>query len=194
VPKLRLTFEKRGAAAFIGHLDLQRVFQRAIRRGGVPAAYSEGFHPHPKLSFALPLPLGMEGLAEYADIETTEPAEGIARALSRALPSGITVTGAEEFEGKGSAARVIRAVYRAELPSGAEVNVSPPFIVIKKGAAFDAAADVFALEASGRTIRAEISAGGERSLRPDALVAAITGESAFPPNSIIYVRERLILK
>ncbi|MCL2456261.1 MAG: TIGR03936 family radical SAM-associated protein, partial [Defluviitaleaceae bacterium] len=66
--KIRLKFSKTKTLRFIGHLDFLRVFQQTIRRAGLPAAFSQGFNPHLMISFALPLPLGMESLNDYADI------------------------------------------------------------------------------------------------------------------------------
>ena len=72
VLKVRIKFSKTGPLKFIGHLDVMRYFQKLFRRAQIPVKYSEGFSPHQLLSFSHPLPLGMESLGEYADIELTE--------------------------------------------------------------------------------------------------------------------------
>jgi len=64
-----MAYTKRNEARYIAHLDLTRVFDRALRRAGVEVAYSEGFNPHPKISFGPPLPVGVEGQREYVDID-----------------------------------------------------------------------------------------------------------------------------
>ncbi|MCL1878802.1 MAG: TIGR03936 family radical SAM-associated protein [Defluviitaleaceae bacterium] len=91
--KIRLRFSKSSTLAFIGHLDFLRVFQQTIRRAALPAAFSEGFNPHLKLSFALPLPLGMESTHDYADLTLTDdlPCFEIIERLNRAAPSGLVV-------------------------------------------------------------------------------------------------------
>ena len=70
--KVRIKFSKTGALVYIGHLDVMRYFQKLFRRANIPVAYSEGFSPHQILSFTPPLPLGMESLGEYADVELTD--------------------------------------------------------------------------------------------------------------------------
>lgn len=70
--KVRIRFSKTGALVYIGHLDVMRYFQKLFRRAQIPVAYSEGFSPHQILSFTPPLPLGMESVGEYADVELTE--------------------------------------------------------------------------------------------------------------------------
>lgn len=71
--KIRVKFSKGGALVFIGHLDIMRCFQKLIRRAQIPIAYSQGMSPHQIMSFALPLGLGISSVAEYMDIEITEP-------------------------------------------------------------------------------------------------------------------------
>ena len=67
--KVRIKFSKCGALKFIGHLDVMRYFQKLMRRADIPIAYSEGFSPHQIMSFAMPLGIGDESIAEYVDIE-----------------------------------------------------------------------------------------------------------------------------
>ena len=71
--KLRIQFSKYGPLRFIGHLDVMRFFQKAIRRAGIDIAYSSGFSPHQIMSFASPLGLGVESRGEYLDIQVNEP-------------------------------------------------------------------------------------------------------------------------
>ena len=75
----RIAFEKRGRVRYISHLDLNRCMLRAVRRSGLPAWYTEGFHPHMYLMFPLALSLGTESICEVMDIRLTEevPAEEI---------------------------------------------------------------------------------------------------------------------
>ncbi len=87
----RIVFEKTGRARFISHLDLNRCMVRAIRRSGLPAWYTEGFHPHMYLMFPLALSLGTESLCEVMDIRLTEersPSEILSR-LNAVLPEGL---------------------------------------------------------------------------------------------------------
>lgn len=67
--KLRIKFSKIGPLKFIGHLDIMRYFQKAVKRADIDIKYTEGFSPHQIMSFAFPMGIGLEGLAEYFDIE-----------------------------------------------------------------------------------------------------------------------------
>lgn len=91
--KLRVKFSKHGALKFIGHLDVMRYFQKAIRRAGVDIAYSTGFSPHQIMSFAAPLGVGLESNGEYMDIEVDSltSAQEFADALNRQMVEGIKV-------------------------------------------------------------------------------------------------------
>jgi uncharacterized protein (DUF2344 family) len=66
--RLRIVFSKTGALRYTGHLDLQKIWERTARRAGLPLAYSQGFHPQPKIQLAAALPLGFSGRAELVDI------------------------------------------------------------------------------------------------------------------------------
>ena len=71
--KVRVKFAKEGVMKFIGHLDIMRYFQKAVKRAGLDASFSEGFSPHMVMSFASPLGVGIESEGEYMDIEIREP-------------------------------------------------------------------------------------------------------------------------
>ncbi len=80
--KVRIKFTKKGSMRFIGHLDTQRYFQRLNRRAGLNVAYSEGFSPHQKMSFAMPLSVGCESEGEYFDLELKDDAETTGNGIS----------------------------------------------------------------------------------------------------------------
>src|SRR5512136_903583 len=71
--RLRITFSKSGALRYTGHLDLQTTWERIVRRAGLPLAYTQGFHPGPRIQIASALPLGFIGHAEIVDIWLREP-------------------------------------------------------------------------------------------------------------------------
>ncbi len=93
VQRLRVHYAKRGRLRFTSHRDFQRAFERALRRAGVPMAYSAGFSPHPKISYAGAAPTGVASEAEYLEIAVTEPVdpERLRLALDAALPSGLDI-------------------------------------------------------------------------------------------------------
>jgi len=96
----RLCFCKEGALRYISHLDLQRTFGRALRRTDIPVAYSRGFNPQPRLRFALPLALGVEGKNEYLDLDLSAPLQEniIKETLNAQLPAGLRVKNVSAVE------------------------------------------------------------------------------------------------
>lgn len=92
--KLRLIFTKEGRAVYISHLDLLRTFQRVFLRQGLVLRHSQGFHPHPMISFALPLPVGQSSDCEILDFEVNEDMDGagLPEALNRFMPEGVRAT------------------------------------------------------------------------------------------------------
>ncbi len=90
--KVRIQFEKRGAIRFTSHKDVMRIFERAFAAAGVPVSFSEGFHPHVRMSFGPPLKTGWEGLEEYMDLQLETPMDGMAAAINTKLPDGMRVT------------------------------------------------------------------------------------------------------
>jgi radical SAM-linked protein len=91
--KLRVKFSKHGVLRFIGHLDVMRYFQKAIRRAEIDIAYSTGFSPHQIMSFAAPLGVGLESNGEYMDIEvhSLTSAKEFVDALNAQMADGIKV-------------------------------------------------------------------------------------------------------
>ncbi|MDH3943690.1 MAG: TIGR03936 family radical SAM-associated protein [Anaerolineae bacterium] len=98
--RIRLTFSKTEAMRFTGHLDLQRTLERTIRRANLPLAYSEGYHPHPKLALAAALPLGFTSNGEVADMWLKEEIalKDVEAALKNASPPGVVFDNVEQIE------------------------------------------------------------------------------------------------
>lgn len=93
VQKLRIRYAKRGRMRFTSTRDFQRALERAVRRSGLPVAFSAGFHPHPKISYANAAPTGAASEAEYVELSLTrrvDPA-GVAPLLDASLPEGLDV-------------------------------------------------------------------------------------------------------
>ena len=91
--KIRIRFEKHGVMKFVGHLDMMRYFQKAMRRAGIDIRYSEGFSPHQIMSFAAPIGVGITSNGEYLDIEvnSSRSSEESMRALNDTMVEGIRV-------------------------------------------------------------------------------------------------------
>lgn len=91
--KVRIKFAKRGVMRYVGHLDMMRYFQKAMRRAQIPIKYSEGFNPHQLMSFASPLGVGLTSEGEYMDIELKEyisPEEAV-NALNQTMTEGMEI-------------------------------------------------------------------------------------------------------
>ena len=103
--RIRLTFSKTEAMRYTGHLDLHRTWERTFRRACLPLAYSQGFHPQPRLNLACALPLGFTSQCEVLDawLETDLPLAEIATSLNPALPPGLLIQDIAEVDGRGPA-------------------------------------------------------------------------------------------
>jgi radical SAM-linked protein len=98
--RVRITYAKQGMLRYTGHLDLQRVWERILRRSGLPVLYSQGFNPLPRLQLAGALPLGIESACEVMDFWLGEHLElmAVARALKAALPPGMDISDVREVD------------------------------------------------------------------------------------------------
>ena len=117
--RARITFTKQGALRYIGHLDLHRLWERAMRRADLPLSYSQGFHPQPKISLAAALPLGFSSIGEVLDVRFNEeiPTEEISSRLKDNLPPDIQVTNIESVDEREPAlqTQVLSAIYEVHL-------------------------------------------------------------------------------
>jgi radical SAM-linked protein len=118
VQKLRLRYAKRGRLRFTSHRDVARTFERALRRAGVPMAYSQGFSPHPKVSWAGAVPTGVSSVAEYVELQLVEQLDPtvLRDELNAALPDGIDVLDAAEAAPGALADRLGVSRWRIDLP------------------------------------------------------------------------------
>lgn len=109
---IRTKFKRGDEVKYISHLDLMKVFERAIRRSRLPIAYSQGFNPHPGMVFGLPLGVGVTSEAEYADFEITDdnmaPSEFMTR-LNEQLPKGLEILAAKPRASKQNIMATISA-------------------------------------------------------------------------------------
>ncbi len=94
--KVLLQFSKRGEMRFVSNLDLQRVFEQALRRASIPLRFSEGYHPRPRMSLGPALPLGIESECERFTIRLEQPLarDELVERLNTNLPEGLEVRGA----------------------------------------------------------------------------------------------------
>jgi radical SAM-linked protein len=116
--KVRIRFRKSGDLRLVSHHDLMRCFERMLRRASLPYHVTQGFHPKPRLVFALALPLGVIGCAEVLELELDEslPLEEIEARLVGQAPPGITILSVARIDTKVTA-HVRRMCYRVPLPA-----------------------------------------------------------------------------
>lgn len=115
--KARIRFRKLGDLRFFSHHDLARMFERMLRRAGLPFRLSEGFHPMPRMAFASALGLGIASWDEVVEIEFTEPIapEEIHRRLAEQCRPGLEIVSVRLVDPKQTA-RPVRAIYRLAVP------------------------------------------------------------------------------
>lgn len=189
--KRRLKFSKMGMAKYISHLDLLRCFTRSIMRSGLPVEYSQGFNPHQKMTFALPLPVGVTSECEYVDISFTDDRlenEMIVRKLNLNLPPDIRIISAGDLKHK--AAEIVCAEYIVTLKSDGDINSdwvksffgeSEVIVMKKTKKKIDKPINVMEYIRSWEitdkgenslTLRLVLDAGGERNIKPDMVIGA----------------------
>jgi len=169
VQRIRIRYAKRGPLRFTSHRDFARAFERALRRAAVPIAFSQGFTPHPKISYASAAPTGVGSEAEYLEIglQAEVDPEQLLVALDAALSPGLDVLEAVPA-GEGSLAdRIDASRWRVELPS-----VDP--------AVAEAAVQSFL--AAGEVLVERMTKQGRRSFDARAAVThiAVTEQSDLP--------------
>jgi radical SAM-linked protein len=175
VQRIRIRYAKRGPLRFTSHRDFARAFERAVRRAGIPVAFSQGFTPHPKISYASAAPTGVASEAEYLEIglqAAVDPAT-VRSALDAALSPGLDVLDAVEADGASLADRIDASRWRVELP-----EVAPAAL----------AAAVEAFRAADEVLVERLTKQGRRTFDTRSAVTSIqvvTGESA--PSEVVGV-------
>lgn len=127
VQRLRVRYAKRGRMRFSSHRDFQRALERAIRRAGIPVAFSAGFSPHPRISYANSAPTGAASEAEYVEIAVSQVCdpEKVRLALDEALSPGLDIEEVLEARSSDFAERLEASVWRIELPDLTDEHVTP---------------------------------------------------------------------
>ncbi|MBQ1108218.1 TIGR03936 family radical SAM-associated protein [Streptomyces anulatus] len=125
--RIRLRYTKRGRLRFTSHRDFQRAFERALRRSEVPMAYSAGFTPHPKVSYANAAPTGTGSEAEFLEIALTEARdpEVLRGLLDASMPDGLDIIDAVEARTSGLAERLTASVWEMRLDGVDPEDVRP---------------------------------------------------------------------
>lgn len=204
--KVRVKFSKYGAVKFIGHLDVMRYFQKALRRAGIDVAYTEGMSPHMIMSFAQPLGVGLTSEGEYMDIELKTPissAEAIER-LNCVSAEGITVTEWKQIpEDKHSKAMTLVAAadyelrfrrgyapkldWQSNLSHFYAMKSIPVTKKTKKGEKeLDIRPLIYQLSVNGGVVSMQLSAGSEANLKPELVMDAYLATLDITPEPFAY--------
>ena len=185
--RYRVVFAKNGDMRFIGHLDLQQLLERALRRSGLPLRYSQGFSPKVRLNLASALPLGFTSSAEMMDFWLEQPMEPslIQQQLNSALPTGIRILSVTEVSNDFPSlqASLKAAEYKVSFKAGVDVSAvcanleellnEPNLIVTRRNKQFDLKPLVEALDREGDALYLRLSNRPEASARPDELLAML---------------------
>lgn len=208
--KLRVKFKKYGPIRFIGHLDVMRFFQKAIRRAQIDIAYSSGFSPHQIMSFAAPLGVGLESNGEYMDIEANSilSCEDVKSRLNAASVPGIEVTSVKILPEKaGNAmASVAAASYTVRFREGREpeCNISEALPVFlskeqilmtketKKGSReVDLKPGIYELTWQNDSFSMLVDASSAGNIKPSQIIEALLSDNGetLQENALLITRE-----
>jgi len=202
---VRVLFQKTGRAVYLSHLDLTRAMGRALARSGLPVWYTEGFHPHLYMTFALPLSLGTVGLCETMDYRLLEddfPLDEATRRLDEALPEGLHAVCTREpvmqpkqivwadyrldlrcdFAAAAAAFAALSAL--SELPAEKRTKKGPRTVDIRP--LFEVL-EVAPAE-NGARVLLRCRAGVETNLNPNLLLDALADRFGFVPVSATIAR------
>ena len=185
---VRLCFYKRGSLAYIAHLDLVRTLTKSISRAGIPVRYSEGFNPHPRLSFATAMSIGLESDVEFLDIRLTKTVDPtlMMQAFNESLTAELQATDAYLPEAKFTdiaySSYEIRIVTEGASPLLAEqcekALTNGPVVVFKRSKGGDKDTDIsggirsasVAYEDGALLLRAVLKADNAGFINPEYLV------------------------
>lgn len=203
---VRFKYTRGERVKYISHLDLMKVFERALRRSGIAIAYSKGFNPHPQMVFGLPLSVGVTSQAEYADFqlaEGIEPDEFVHK-LNMQLPEGIMIVDAGENDTQTNImSSIVSACYDLLVANSRNISVSDaeeiiegfmkrPEIIVKKKRKkdyidIDIRHMIYSLKIAPekssqkvKLIEAVLKAGGKANLKPELLLMALEEVGDMP--------------
>lgn len=212
--KIRIKFRKYGPVRFIGHLDVMRFFQKAIRRAELDVAYTSGYSPHQIMTFASPLGVGLESNGEYMDIElnSLSSCQDVVERLNAASVYGIEIVGARVLpDNAGNAmASVAAASYTVRFREGREpvfdiLCALPAFlskerIVITKSTRkgsreLDLRPGIYELSWNGNAFSMLLNASSAGNIKPVQILEAFLAENGdtLQENALLVTREDMYL-
>jgi radical SAM-linked protein len=176
VQRLRVRFAKRGRLRFTSHRDFQRAFERALRRAEIPIAYSQGYSPHPRVSYAGAAPTGVASEAEYLEIALTSWCDSsvVLARLDDALPPGLDIVEVVEAAAGSLADRLTASKWEMRVPESSPGELS-------------AAVKVFLEAESVEVVRPTKTGVKVVDSRSAVVRLAVIGEYEHPPYAILRV-------
>jgi radical SAM-linked protein len=206
VRNIRIFFSKKGRARFISHLDMTRLFQRAVRRTGITMWYTEGFHPHLYMTFALPLSLGTESECECVDMKLVDDIslEAVRDRLNATLPEGIEVYRVSEPSMKTN--RIESSEYLVTVPeSQFDKFAFEDFIkkdeinAIKKGKAGEKLVNIkpwiygYSISQLGENVQIylRLASGNTNTLNPNLLLSVFSEQSGADLCDAAIIRKKI---
>ncbi len=209
---VRIWFKKSGLAVYISHLDMNRCMTRAVRRAEIPLWYTEGFNPHPYMTFLMPLPLGQAGLREPLDIriENDMPVEDIRNRLNSVMPEGVEIVAVEEPKNKPN--EIAAAEYDIEagfLSEGEAEGFAAGATAVIDGGVLNAEkrskrgiktvnlcemVRSFECVSDGTSVKIKtvLAAGNSVNLNAELLMNSLFAEFAAEPESFSVIRTKLL--
>ncbi len=208
---ITLKYQKKGAMAFISHIDLLRHIVRIVRRTGVKVKFSEGFNPHMQINLGVPLPLGINSASEYVTINTEAQADEFLEKYNNAAPEGLKALAAYPVDKNPNlAGRVVAADYSVRHQGAAQFKAEIENIINTRGFTIpyptkknpngekDISSLLYGLKVYDDSIIFCIAAGND-TLRADRLAEALAERYGFEVDLPEiwrynqYVREKVLL-
>ncbi|MGN6543413.1 MAG: TIGR03936 family radical SAM-associated protein [Aureliella sp.] len=196
--RVRIHFTKTEDLRWISHRDLARVWERLLRRAGLKLAFSEGFHPKPKISFPSALALGIVALDEIVELDLIGPVdlEDARQKIVENLPSGMELLSLSQLPAGASKALVVAASYSVELAASdaavareqlARLQEAGKVTVQRDDKTLEAAFDDprFQITCEGDVLRFTLPANAQGSLRPSELLEALGIAHVLPGGAVL---------
>ena len=208
--KARIKFRKNGVMKFIGHLDIMRYFQKAIRRAEIPIAFTSGYSPHMIMSFANPLGVGLTSDGEYFDIELTESiaSKEAVRRLNEQMVDGMEIVSfvqiPDDKKSKGmsivAGADYLSSVKNGSLPEDLAEKLEAFYAqneicVVKKTKKSEKEVDIrpmiYKLEFRNGGIYMRVAAGSVQNLKPELVTEAFVRYLGMEADAVTFTHHRL---
>lgn len=208
--KARIKFRKYGVMKFIGHLDIMRFFQKAMRRAGIPIAFTGGFSPHMIMSFANPLGVGVISDAEYFDIELTEDVDmhACVERLNSVMVEGMEIVNmvpiSDDKKQTGmsivAAADYLSREKGERFPDDWKARVEeflgqPQILIVKATKKSEKEVDIkpmiYDLKVQGDDLFMKVATGSVENLKPELVMQAFASFLGLEPENLTFLHHRL---